>query len=169
MSDAMDLASGGSAAEGPAGRAEAGAPPPPGRQWRRRVLGVPALVLLGVLLLIGAGLVDDHQGKRAEELCHRLPVPWQQFALAYASLLCGLAALAVCALLFTAARRAGTRGADTWQGSLALVISVPGLLAVLFEATAVYGTHAASAEPYWRCASAGSLPGTAGLAAALLG
>lgn len=169
MSDVAGLAMGGADAGGEA--AEAGARvrrPPPGREWRRRVLAVPGLVLLGVLLLVGAAVVENGRGKRAEVLCHQLAVPWPLFALVYAALACGAAALAVCGLLFRAARREGRRGVDSWQGSLALVISVPGALAVLFEATAVYAVHSQAGAGYWQCAGAGALPGVQGLAAALL-
>ncbi|CAG6399429.1 hypothetical protein NMG29_38320 [Streptomyces cocklensis] len=142
--------------------------PPPAPEWRRRVLAVPGLVLLGVLLLVGAALLEDRRGNRADELCHQLAVPWPLFALAYAALVCGAAGLGVCGLLFRTARREGRRGVDCWQGSLALVISVPGALAVLLEATAVYGVHAQAGQPYWQCAGARVLPGVQGLAALLL-
>ncbi|CAG7636776.1 hypothetical protein [Actinacidiphila bryophytorum] len=168
MSDVAGLAMGGADA---GGQARAGGArvrrPPPGREWRRRTLAVPGLVLLGVLLLVGAALLQDRRGKRADELCHQLAVPWTLFALVYAALVCGVAALVVCGLLFRASRRAGLRGVDSWQGSLALVISVPGVLAVLFEATAVYAVHSQAGAGYWQCASAGALPGIRGLAAAL--
>jgi hypothetical protein len=48
------------------------------------------------------------------------------------------------------------------------VISVPGALALLFEATAVYAVHGQAGEGHRRCAGAGALPGVRNLAAALL-
>lgn len=158
-------AAGGTAGEGP-GRVRR---PPPERAWRRQVLAVPGLVLLGALLLVGAAVLLDRRGDRADALCHQLPVPWALFVLVYAALVCGAAALVVCGLLFRTARRAGRRGVDSWQGSLAVVISVPGALAVLFEATAVHAVHAQAGVGYWQCAGAGALPGVRGLAAVLLG
>lgn len=172
MSEVAGLAAGGADAGG--GAKKAGRPaarvrrPPPLPGWRRRVLAVPGLVLLGVLLLVGAALLEDRRGNRAEELCHQLAVPWPLFALAYAALVCGVAGLVVCGVLFRTARREGRRGVDSWQGSLALVISVPGALAVLFEATTVYAVHAQAGQPYWQCAGARVLPAVQGLATLLL-
>jgi hypothetical protein len=150
---------------------DAGAPVglPPTPRWRRQALAVPGLALLGALLLAGAALVEDRHGKRADALCHQLPVPWSLFVLAYGALVCGAAALVVCGLLFRTARREGRRGADSWQGSLGLVISVLDVLAVLFEATAVYAAHAQAGESYWSCANVRVPPGVQGLAAAVLG
>ncbi|MFG1809191.1 hypothetical protein [Streptomyces sp. NPDC049040] len=170
MSDATGLAAGGAAADGAAGAVKARVRrPPPAAGWRRRVLSVPALVLLGVLLLVGGALLQNRRSKRADALCHQLQVPWTEFALVYAALVCGVAALAVCGLLFWKARREGRRGVDSWQGSLAFVISVPGGLAALFEATAVYALHAEAGEGYWRCTGAGALPAAQVLASVLLG
>nr|WSX79165.1 hypothetical protein OH826_38120 [Streptomyces sp. NBC_00899] len=169
MSEVAGLTAGGADAGGEAGGAAVRVwRPPPAPEWRRRVLAVPGLVLLGVLLLVGAALLEDRRGNRADELCHQLAVPWPLFALAYAALVCGAAGLGVCGLLFRTARREGRRGVDCWQGSLALVVSVPGALAVLLEATAVYGVHAQAGQPYWQCAGARVLPGVQGLAALLL-
>jgi len=71
-------------ASGGAGRAsgEGSGPLPPTPRWRRAVLAAPGLALLGVLLLVGAALVEDRHGKRAAALCHQLPLPWTLFALA---------------------------------------------------------------------------------------
>ncbi|WP_328913823.1 MULTISPECIES: hypothetical protein [unclassified Streptomyces] len=127
---------------------------PPTDRWRRRVLTAPGLAVLGVLLLIGTAVVEDRHGKRAGELCHHLPVPWTLYLLAYAALVCGVAATVGCALFLRAAARDGRRGLDSWQGTLALCICVANLPALLFEAVALYGVHAEAAQPYWQCSSA---------------
>ncbi|MEE4544281.1 hypothetical protein V2S66_20155 [Streptomyces sp. V4-01] len=148
-------ASGGSASAA----AEPERPLPPTAAWRRRVLLAPGLALLGAVLVVATALLDDRHGKRASALCHHLPVPWTLFALAWASLLCGAAASALCALLLRAARREGRRGTESWQGTLAVCICVAGALPLLFEATAVYGVHAEAGEAYWSCAGASALLG----------
>lgn len=161
MGDVTDLAvSGASGTSG--GAAAAGVrqqPLQPTAAWRRRVLVAPGLALLGVALLVAGGILDDRRGKRASALCHRLPVPWTQFALSWGSLLCGLAASGLCALFVAAARRDGRRGTDSWQGTLAVCACVAGVLPLLFEAIAVYGVHAEAGEAYWSCAGAGALLG----------
>jgi hypothetical protein len=124
----------------------------PGARWRRWVLAAPGLALLGLVLLVGTAVEDDRHGKHAAALCHRLPVPWTLFASAWASLLCGLAAIVVCALFFRASRAAGQQGVECWQGTLAVCICVADVLVLLFEAVAVYGVHAESGEAYWNCA-----------------
>jgi drug/metabolite transporter (DMT)-like permease len=146
----------GSAAAGVGGP---GRPLPPTAAWRRRVLAAPGLAVLGVLLVVAAAVFDDQHGKRASALCHRLPVPWTLYALAWGSLLCGLAASVLCALLVRAARREGRRGTESWQGTLAVCICVAGVLPLLFEAMAVYGVHSEAGEAYWKCAGAAALLG----------
>jgi drug/metabolite transporter (DMT)-like permease len=132
---------------------------PPTAGWRRKVVIAPALAVFGVLLVVCAAVLDDRHGKRASALCHHLPVPWTLFVLAWASLLCGLAASVLCALFFRAARRDGRRGTESWQGTLAVCICVAGALPLLFEAMAVYGVHAEAGEAYWSCAGAAGLLG----------
>lgn len=156
---AGDGASGG--ASGGAGRAsgEGSGPLPPTPRWRRAVLAAPGLALLGVLLLVGAALVEDRHGKRAAALCHQLPLPWTLFALAYAALACGVAAPALCWRLFRTAAREGRRGVESWQGTLALCICVANTLALLFEAVTVYVVGAEAGEPYWHCSGSSPLAG----------
>lgn len=139
----------------------------PGPRWRRWVLVAPGLAVAGFVLLLATALLDDRHGKRAAALCHRLPVPWTLFALSWASLLCGMAAVVVCALFFRTARRAGRQGAECWQGTAAVCICAADVLAVLFEAVAVYGVHAEAGEAYWSCA--GAAPGAAWALSAVLG
>jgi hypothetical protein len=134
-------------------------PVPPPARWRRRVLAAPGLVLAGVALLAVLIVLDSRRGEREAAQCRQLPLPWTQFAAAYAALLCGLAGSSLCVLLFRAAARAGTRGAASWQGTLALCICVANVLALLVEAIAVYAVHAAAGEPYWRCSGASALAG----------
>lgn len=164
MGEVIDLAS------GRAERAGAGPRPlPPTARWRRQVLIAPGLAMLGVLLLIAAALVDDRHGKRAAAVCHQLPVPWTLFALAYAALACGLSAIAVCSLFFRAAARDGRRGAESWEGTLALCICVLNGLPVVFQALVVYGAHAEAGEAYWRCSGRQILSGGVGVLSAVLG
>ena len=164
MEKAIRLVGGGTAQDPGAGAAEVpdGVPAPlasPTQRWRRAVLAAPGLALLGVLLLVGAALVEDGHGKRAAALCHQLPVPWTLFVLAYAALLCGVAAPALCWRFFRAAARQGRRPAESWQGTLALCICVANTLPLLFEAVAVYGVHAEAGEGYWSCAGSPALAG----------
>lgn len=143
----------------PAGRAEVLLPD---ARWRRRVLVAPGLAVAGFLLLVVTALEDDRHGKHASALCHRLPVPWTLFTGAWASLVCGVAAMVVCVLFFRAARRAGWRGAECWQGTAAVCICVADVLAVIFEVVAVYGVHAEAGEAYWSCAGARMLSAVLG-------
>ncbi|SEO59808.1 hypothetical protein SAMN05216267_103236 [Actinacidiphila rubida] len=128
----------------------------PEARWRRWVLIAPGLAVLGFVLLVATAVLDDRHGKRASALCHQLPVPWALFVGAWASLVCGVAAMAVCALFFRAARRAGRHGAECWQGTAAVCICVADVLVVIFQAVAVYGVHAEAGEAYWSCAGAGA-------------
>ncbi|WP_329132603.1 hypothetical protein OG552_13570 [Streptomyces sp. NBC_01476] len=128
--------------------------PGPTARWRRQVLAAPGLVVLGLFLLIGTAVLDDRHGRRADALCHHLPVPWTLFALAWPALLCGLAGPVLCGLLFRAAARTGHRGSASWQGTLALCICVCGTLPLLFELVALYGVHAESTAPSWHCTPA---------------
>ncbi|MCL2733252.1 MAG: hypothetical protein FWE15_24965 [Actinomycetia bacterium] len=134
----------------------------PGPRWRRGVLLAPGLAVLGFLLLIGTAVEDDQHGKHAAALCHRLAVPWTLVAMAWASLLCGAASVVVCVLFFRVARRAGQRGAECWQGTLAVCICVAGVLALIFQVVAVYGVHAESGEAYWKCAGVRELTAVLG-------
>lgn len=131
----------------------------PSARWRRRVLAAPGLALLGVALLVAGVWLDDRKGRREEALCHQLGVPWTQFVVGYAALLCGVAASVLCVLFFRTAARAGARGAESWQGTLALCICVANAVALLIEVVAVYGVHAEAADPYWRCSGAPALAG----------
>lgn len=167
MGEAIRAVDGGSAGEHDR-EWRAGPPPPwpeppewelPSARWRRQVLAAPGLALLGVAMLVAEVMLDNRQGRRAAALCHRLPVPWTQFAAAYAALLCGVAGSVLCVLLFRAASRVGARGAETWQGTLALCICVANVLALLVEAVAVHGVHAEAGDPYWQCSGAPALAG----------